>query len=117
MTLATFTPAYNPDQGGEIDETPRVLKSDLGDGYTQRVGNGINIILLKPTFSWTNLRKAQGMDIVNFFRAHKGYIPFYFTIPQESSPRVFICSSWKWKAISGGFMNISSATFEEAAPV
>lgn len=116
MTLAVFTPPRNPDQQDEIEETPRVLKTTLGDGYVQRVGDGINTILLKATLTWTNLKLAQGWQIINFFRSKDGATPFTYTLPWEGVSRTWVCSSWKYKPISGGFMTITEAIFEEAAP-
>lgn len=117
MTLPVFNPSRNPDQKPDIEETPNVLKTAMGDGYVQRAGNGINNILQNDDLSWTNIDTTSGMAIINFFRDKKGYLPFTYQLPWESSPRTWIAESWKFTPINGKYMSITSAKFVEAAPI
>lgn len=116
MTTATFTPPRNPDSGPQVQKKPSVLATQLGDGYVQRTPNGINTILRKMTLSWTNLSKADAATIDTFFTQQNGVSAFFWTPVGESVQRAFICSSWEYKELSGGFATMSNCVFEEAAP-
>jgi phage-related protein len=116
MTTVTFTPVKAPDQGAQVQKKPRVLSTQLGDGYVQRTPDGINTILRKMTLSWTNLYKADAATIDTFFTQQNGNLPFWWTPNGESTPRVFICESWEFKELSGGFATLSNCIFVEAAP-
>ena len=61
-----------PDKSFSKKVKPTVLKIQFGDGYEQRVAEGINS--LKETFSvgFTNRPKAEIDDIVAFFDNKKG---------------------------------------------
>ena len=115
MTLPTFTPPVNSDEKAVFEKNPNVLKANLGDGYVQRVVNGINPILRKQTLNWTNLTNAQAVTIDTFFSNQLGAHPFLWTPNGESTARVFVCSSWKLSYKNGGYADITNAVFEEAA--
>ena len=70
----TFTQAYKPN----------VLKVQFGDGYEQRIQEGINNI--KHTFSVTfnNRPKADIDDITAFFINKGGTTAFNFTYPDSN---------------------------------
>ncbi|TKI02760.1 phage tail protein [Martelella alba] len=71
-----FSPRVSPTG----DLTPTVRETQLGDGYTQRSGDGIN----SEAQSWA-LTFVGNWDyvspIVQFLRDHKGYIAFQWRNP------------------------------------
>lgn len=115
MTLSVFNPPRTCDQGAGVAVKPAVLMSAMGDGYVQRAANGINTMLRKMTLSWTNLSKADCATIIAFFEGQYGVIPFFWTPIGETKQRVWVCSEWEFKELSGGYATISKAMFEEAA--
>jgi len=53
--MATFP--YSPDWGCQPTMTPSRIKTDMGDGYEQRVGAGINRFM--PTWPLTFSKRTQ----------------------------------------------------------
>lgn len=83
----TFTPAYAPSpQSTSRDDTPRVLRSDFGDGYSQRARDGINFSRRTVTLQWDALAATDADVIEAFFAARGGTDAFYYTLPLESTP-------------------------------
>ena len=68
-----------PDRGMQVASKPSVLLATFGDGYEQRVVDGINP--LKETFSVTfNNRPIEEIDdIIAFFVSKQGASSFNFT--------------------------------------
>ena len=70
----TFTQAYKPN----------VLKIQFGDGYEQRIQEGINNIIHTFSVSFNNRPKADIDDIVAFFINKGGTTAFNFTYPDSN---------------------------------
>ena len=70
-----------PDKTMRKASKPNVLLSVFGDGYEQRIANGINSIKETYSVSFKNRAKDDIDDIVNFFDAQAGVSKFDFTIP------------------------------------
>jgi phage-related protein len=82
----TTSPAFgsrtiSPDKGLTRNSTPKVLVAKFGDGYEQRLPNGINSI--NETFSATfnNRTKEEIDDITGYLASLKGATSFTYTIP------------------------------------
>jgi len=93
---------------------PKVRLASFGDGYEQRLPDGINT--LKETFSLSfNTRTKEDIDdIVTFFDTNKGVVPFDFTIPDtnqggEVTIKV-VCPTWN-KVFDYGEYYSCTATF------
>lgn len=73
-----------PDKNFTKKVEPTVLRIQFGDGYEQRIAEGINS--LKETFNvaFTNRPKAEIDDIVAFFDNKKGTTAFNYTIPDSN---------------------------------
>ena len=61
-----------PDKGVSSTETPRVLLASFGDGYEQRIANGINSLEQTFSLSFKTRTKAEIDDIIAFFVSLKG---------------------------------------------
>jgi len=100
-----------PDRGYTRQTQPRILATSFGDGYQQRLIDGINP--LKETINVTfKTRTKEEIDhIISFFESKGGVTAFTFTVNQQyySSPGTssetdvtssdelalkVICSSW-----------------------
>lgn len=90
METFTWTPDYSP----QSEEEPRVLSQSYGDGYTQRVRDGINTILPGWELTFSNRTMAVYQAIRDFLRARGGVEAFLFTPPGESTARKVICPKW-----------------------
>lgn len=88
----TFT--WIPDYGSGIDAKADVITAGFGDGYSQRVPNGIN--WLQKTVNLTFTQEIPVVEeIIAFFEARAGVEYFLFTPPRESSTGKWVCSTWK----------------------
>ena len=90
--MATFT--YTPDFGAAVAYKPRVRVAQFGDGYQQRVADGINT----GTDSW-NLTFAVRTDteagnILAFLEARAGVEAFDWTPPGSATAIRAICREW-----------------------
>ena len=74
-----------PDKGMSRNNKPLIFQSKLGDGYEQRIANGINN--LEQTFSVTfkTRTKAEIDDIIGFFESTNGVTAFDFTFADSNA--------------------------------
>jgi phage-related protein len=86
-----WQPAYN----SNANHNPRVKVNQFGDGYDQRVPDGINNILLDVdyTFDFRSLQEASA--ILHFLENRGGTELFFFTpTPPYSVRKRMICRQW-----------------------
>ncbi len=83
--IYTGTQVATPDKSMSRDAKPKVLTSKFGDGYEQRVADGINSI--EETFSLTFANRENDFvdDVTAFLDAKKGVSKFNFTIPDSNA--------------------------------
>lgn len=107
--MATFT--YKPAQGASRNISPRVRTAQFGDGYMQRVGDGINT---QPrVWDLTFSRKKADIDAIDAFLAARGGVEsFDWTPPDGSAQGKFICKTWA-KSMPSVRVQTLSGTFEE----
>ena len=103
-----------PDKGMTRSAKPSVHIMKFGDGYEQRLANGLNA--LKETFSikFANRTKEEIDDIVAFFENKAGVTAFSYTIPDsnnsgETTIKV-VCDTWA-KSYTFGDYYSATATF------
>lgn len=90
----------------------RVYRADLGDGYSQRSGDGINSINRTLPATFSVLPDAEAAALISFFEERAGYKPLLWTLPREATARKGAATEWdKTYGDAGGF-NVS-ATIEE----
>jgi len=115
-----------PDKGYTRQTQPRVLATQFGDGYQQRLIDGINP--LRETINVAfNTRTAAEIDhIISFFESKGGVTAFTFTVNQQyySSPGTssetdvtssdelalkVICTSWNKKHDFGDYWSATAS--------
>jgi len=74
-----------PDRGLTQTIAPRTLKIQFGDGYEQRVVEGINNINQTFSLTFSNRPKAEIDDIVAFFDNKAGVTAFNYTYPDSNA--------------------------------
>jgi len=74
-----------PDRGLNRQSTPRVLKVQFGDGYEQRVAEGLNSSQENYQISYSNRPKAEIDDIAAFMDEKKGVTSFNYVIPDTNN--------------------------------
>tara|TARA_Y100000766_G_C18877373_1_gene591518 strand:+ start:348 stop:731 length:384 start_codon:yes stop_codon:yes gene_type:complete len=74
-----------PDKGMSRSNEPLVFVAEFGDGYQQRVANGINNLKQEFSVSFATREKAEIDDIVGFFESTNGVTAFDFTFPDTNA--------------------------------
>lgn len=106
--MPTFTWLPRSDATREV--SPRVKKAAFGDGYSQRVGDGIN----SQPITWSLEFPAPAVDaeaVEAFLSARAGVESFDWTDPDGLAAK-WLCDSWSSTKKSGGIA-IVRATFTQ----
>jgi len=74
-----------PDKNLRKTSKPRVLKASFGDGYEQRLIDGINNINETFSVAFNNREKEEVDDIVAFFDSKAGVTAFSYTYPDSNN--------------------------------
>lgn len=74
-----------PDKTMSRGSKPRVLRAKFGDGYEQRVADGINSINENYSISFNTREKAFIDDVVVFLDGKLGATAFTFTLPDSNN--------------------------------
>jgi phage-related protein len=77
----TFT--WTPDYGAQVTRSPRIREAKFGDGYAQRVGDGLNVDLPKWQLNFTGRTMAEIQAIDEFLRTQAGATSFYCTFADQ----------------------------------
>ena len=85
-----------PDKGFTLTTKPRVHRADFGDGYSQRVGNGINVLGQSFSLNFSNREKADIDAITNFLDTKAGVTSFNFNYPESGGETTIkvLCTDW-----------------------
>ena len=106
-----WTPSYSSD----VSLSPRVKIIKFGDGYEQRITDGINTILINIDFLFDGRSIEETTAILHFFYEKAGVKSFLFTpSPPHNIIKRFVCRNWSHQ---NQFYNNHSikAKFEEVA--
>lgn len=103
-----------PDRNTTKNTKPKTLMASFGDGYEQRIVDGINN--LRQTFSvaFNNRTKEEIDDIIAFFDSKNGVTAFNYTYPDsnaggETTVKV-VCEDYNLNYINSEFYGCT-ATF------
>lgn len=106
--MSTFT--WSPAPGPTMQVKPRVRTAKFGDGYQQRVADGIHA--MPRSWSLTFTRETADIDAIEaFLQARAGVESFDWTPPSGAAGK-WICNAWSRTAIYRNVMGIT-ATFDE----
>lgn len=109
MTKETFGWSARAGATGKV--SPRVKKVAFGDGYEQRVMDGVNSDLRTYSVSF-NGYKPRMKEIQLFLTNHGGVRSFYWQAPDRSEPRLYVCEEWTDTYHNGRIWELS-ASFRE----
>lgn len=104
-----WTPSYN----FSVDTEPLVRSIRFGEGYEQRLKEGINNSLIKIDFSFEKRSLKESTAIIHFFSERDGAESFIFSVPEPYNVRkLFVVRNWN---LTQTFVNNYSikANFEE----
>lgn len=74
-----------PDKNLAKNSKPKVLRSTFGDGYEQRISDGINSLTQTFTVAFSNRPKDEIDDIASFLDAKGGVDNFDYTYPNTNA--------------------------------
>jgi phage-related protein len=97
--ITGFSAPVQPDKGFGRSNAPRVLLANFGDGYEQRLSDGINVLDQAMSLSFTTRPKAEIDDLVAFFESLGGVSTFKFNLEDSnegSSTETLICICSQW---------------------
>jgi phage-related protein len=86
--MAHFTDGTNDftaDKGLSRTTTPRVLTATFGDGFEQRLIDGINPLKETYAVSFTNRTRTEAINLINFFEDKNAVTKFIFAPPELGS--------------------------------
>jgi phage-related protein len=107
--MSEFT--WIPSLGFTSESSPRINVASFGDGYTQRVADGINNMKQTWSLQFQSNSIATATAIEAFLVLRGGTTSFTWTPPGESTEIRVICEKWTKTYESSISRNIS-ATFE-----
>lgn len=109
MAFDIFNPPVQPSvsPGGGTKITPRRIETTLGDGYSQRTGDGLNAARAMLTVTWATISWAHAETIDAFLSAHADGTPFLYRPPNETMTRLWV---WKDRSRSPAFSIADSLT-------
>jgi len=103
---------YEPTRSSSKNVTPRVLRADLGDGYTQRAGDGINTKKQMWSVTFEAMDTTSADTLIEFFEDLAGVDNFTWTPFRQTTARKFICTDWN-EGFLGNSLTTITASFEE----
>jgi phage-related protein len=86
---ATFSPPKNPQWPLDTPIKPRLLEPQFGPGYPSFAPDGVNTMLRSVTLKFAPLIQGDFTAIDSFISANMAQ-PFYYTLPDETNPRLWI---------------------------
>jgi len=85
---------YSPSFPPKVSYQPRVTEATFGDGYSQRVGDGINTNPQSWSLTFAGIDNATADAIVSFLSGKAAVTSFTWTPPGGTEIRV-ICKTWQ----------------------
>lgn len=85
----TWLPSYTP----KLTKKPRVLETQFGDGYSQRVGDGINTNPQTWSLNFSARDETDATAILAFLDALGGVAYFSWTDPNGNTGN-YICQEY-----------------------
>lgn len=76
---------FIPDKTMQQQSKPKVYKATFGDGYEQRIAQGINNIAETYSVSFVNRTNEDIDDIITFLDSKNGVTSFAFTLPDSNA--------------------------------
>jgi len=102
---------YIPTYTSNVDSIYRIKEAKFGDGYAQRVADGINSIVRQWNLEFEKISIANATSIKNFINSKLGSITFTWDTPDSETVKV-ICKSMK-ERFRGPTTRDISLVFEE----
>ena len=111
--ISGFSAGVPVDKGFQRTSSPKVHTLTFGDGYEQRIADGINNLAQSMSVSFATRPKAEIDDLVAFFESLGGVSKFRMTIDDTNGSETIkvVCRQWNQTWNYDNFYSLS-ATFE-----
>ena len=117
--ISGFSAAVPVDKGFSRSNTPKVHTITFGDGFEQRIADGINNLPQTMGVTFNTRPKAEIDALIDFFEDLNGVTKFQMTIDKDSAGSdtnttetiKVVCKSWDQTWDYDNFYSLS-ATFE-----
>lgn len=111
--ISGFSAPVSVDKGFTRSNTPRVHTITFGDGFEQRIADGINNLPQIMGVTFNTRPKAEIDDLVAFFETLNGVSKFQMTVDDTNGTETIkvVCKSWDQTWDYDNFYSLS-ATFE-----
>lgn len=86
---------FQPGYSSSAQIRPAVREAKFGDGYSQRIPDGINNVLLSFRLIFDKRTDSEYRAIAHFLNARAGHESFVFTPPfPYNIDKLFVCPEW-----------------------
>ncbi len=111
--ITGFSGGVSVDKGFTRQNTPKIHSIKFGDGYEQRIADGINNLEQTMNVSFSTRPKAEIDDIVAFFESLGGVSKFRMTIDDSNGAETIkvVCKTWNQTWAFDNFYSLT-ATFQ-----
>ena len=97
--ITGFSSAVQPDKSLTRTNNPRTFTIQFGDGYEQRIANGINSLAQEMEVTFKTRPKAEIDDLVAFFESLQGVSKFRFDLADSNAgsnteTTKVVCQEW-----------------------
>lgn len=100
------TLSYVPTRNISGGATPRVRRTSFGDGYVQRVGDGLNIQPEKWILEYVK-KYSTIQTILGFFTVTEGVDYFWWTPPTSGAPLRFVYTSYEVAPLDNSYWKLT----------
>ena len=109
--ISGFSEAVPVDKGFTRQNTPRIHAVSFGDGYEQRIANGINTLDQTMNVSFSTRPKAEIDDLVAFFESLGGVSKFEMIIDDTNGAETIkvTCKSWSQTWAFDNFYSLTAS--------
>ena len=100
-----------PSNATQMKAKPRVISAQFGDGYEQRLGDGINSVLRVWNLQWNNISLTNGYALDTLFKNNKGVSLIQWTQPAPfdvEGALTWICDDWDFTFVGGQICNVTA---------
>lgn len=109
---------WKPSYASNISNRPRTFVNVFGNGYQQRISEGLNNNLIEISVQFENRSEKETVSILHFLKERNGKESFIYNLPTiyaKSSSNLnsmFVCFDWSVNFISYNNYSIT-ASFNE----
>lgn len=109
---------WKPSYASSISNRPRTLINVFGNGYQQRISDGLNNNLIEISLGFENRSEKETVSILHFLKERNAKESFIYNLPtiyaksNSNLNTMFICLEWNVNFISYNNYSIT-ASFNE----